>query len=80
MLDDVYIDFAGVGPHTPGTAKADFLAANTSAALCTRLGLTTGLEPGYLAVVTETGPLAARKWLITSIAAEADDVIPRGLR
>jgi SnoaL-like protein len=33
MLDQVYVDFAGVGPHRPGLANADQLTANTRAAL-----------------------------------------------
>lgn len=32
-LDQVYVDFAGVGPHRPGLAAADQLASNTRAAL-----------------------------------------------
>src|SRR6201991_2938315 len=33
MLDQVYVDFAGVGPHKPGLAAADQLAATTRVAL-----------------------------------------------
>jgi SnoaL-like domain len=33
MLDEVHVDFAGVGPHRPGPASADDLARRTREAL-----------------------------------------------
>lgn len=55
MLDEVYVDFAGIGPHKPGLANADELAANTRTALGA-VSLTQHMRSNY--VVTIDGDTA----------------------